>query len=70
MRILIELKLDVILAENKMTLTQLSEKLNMSNVNLSNIKNGKIKGMRFTTLNELCKSLHCQPGDILKYTED
>lgn len=56
--------------EKKMSLNQLSEIMNMSNVNLSNIKNGKIKGIRFSTLNELCKILGCQPGDILTYIED
>lgn len=67
---MIKLKLDIIMLEKKMSLNQLSEIMNMSNVNLSNIKNGKIKGIRFSTLNELCKILGCQPGDILTYIED
>lgn len=67
---MIKLKLDIIMLEKKISLNQLSEIMNMSNVNLSNIKNGKIKGIRFSTLNELCKILGCQPGDILTYIED
>lgn len=67
---MITLKLDLIMLEQKMSLNRLSEIMKMSNVNLSNIKNGKIKGIRFSTLNELCKVLKCQPGDLLTYVED
>lgn len=67
---MITLKLDLIMLEQKMSLNRLSEIMKMSNVNLSNIKNGKIKGIRFSTLNELCKILKCQPGDLLTYVED
>ena len=53
-----------------MSLNELSEKVGVANVNLSKMKTGKISAVRFSTLNEICRVLHCQPGDILEYAED
>ena len=61
--------LDVEMAKNKMSLTELSEKVGLSMTNLSLLKTGKVKGIRFETLNALCRELQCKPGDILDYTE-
>ena len=62
--------LDVILAKRKMGLMELSEKVNISPANLSILKNNKAKAVRFSTLEEICKVLECQPADILEYKED
>ncbi len=62
--------LDVMLAKRKMSLTELSEKVNITMANLSILKKGKARAIRFTTLNVICKVLECQPGDILEYIED
>lgn len=64
------LRLDRVMADRKITLNGLSNAIGISNVNLSNIKTGKIKAIRFSTLNEICKILKCQPGDILEYVDD
>ena len=64
------LRLDRVMADRKIQLNQLAEKVGISNVNLSNIKTGKIAAIRFSTLNGICKALDCQPGDILEYVED
>ena len=64
------LRLDRMMADRKMSLNELAEKVGISNVNLSNIKTGKICAIRFSTLNGICKALRCQPGDILEYIED
>ena len=64
------LRLDRVMADRKMSLNQLAELVGISNVNLSNIKTGKISAIRFSTLNGICKALNCQPGDILEYTDD
>lgn len=58
------------MADRKMSLNELAERVDISNVNLSKIKTGKVNGVRFTTLNAICKALECQPGDILEYKED
>ena len=58
------------MADRKISLNELAEKVGMTNVNLSNLKTGKMKGIRFETLNSICKALDCQPGDILEYTDD
>lgn len=63
------IRLDRVLAEKKMRLNELSEKVGISNVNLSNLKTGKIRAIRFSTLNAICKVLNCQPGEILEYTD-
>ena len=62
--------LDVMLAKRKMSLSELSEKIDISIVNLSILKTGKAKAVRFSTLEAICKALNCQPGDLLEYTED
>lgn len=62
--------LDVMLARRKMTLTELSEKVDITIANLSVLKTGKAKAIRFTTLNAICKALDCQPGDLLVYEEN
>ena len=64
------LRLDRMMADRKMSLNELAEHVGISNVNLSKIKTGKVNGVRFTTLNAICKALECQPGDILEYKED
>jgi len=58
------------LADRKMQLSELAEKVDVSIVNLSNLKTGKVRAVRFSTLNAICKALGCQPGDILEYIED
>lgn len=62
--------LDVMLARRKMSLTELSEKVGITMSNLSILKKGKAKAIRFTTLNAICAVLDCQPGDILEFQED
>lgn len=64
------LRLDRVMADRKMSLNELARRVGISNVNLSNIKTGKISAIRFSTLNGICKALDCQPGDILEYVED
>jgi putative transcriptional regulator len=62
--------LDVMMARRKMSLTELSEKVGITMANLSILKNGKAKAIRFTTLEAICRVLDCQPGDILEYRQD
>ena len=66
---MIRVDLDVMLARRKMSLTELSNRVGITMANLSILKNGKAKAVRFSTLNEICKALRCQPGDILVYEE-
>lgn len=66
----IVVNLDVMMAKRKMSLKDLAEKIEITNANLSILKNNRAKAVRFTTLNEICKVLDCQPGDILEYIED
>ena len=66
----IVLRLDRVMADRKMSLNELSEKVGVSNVNLSKIKTGKISAIRFSTLEAICDTLACQPGDILEYDPD
>jgi putative transcriptional regulator len=61
--------LDVMMAKRKMPLNELSEKVNLTLANLSILKTGKAKAIRFSTLEAICKALDCQPGDLLEYTE-
>lgn len=61
------INLDVQMAKQKMSLTELSERVGISMSNLSNLKTGKARAIRFSTLEEICKVLECQPGDILEY---
>lgn len=62
--------LDVMLAKRKMSVTELTEKVGITMANLSILKNGKAKAIRFSTLEAICKALDCQPGDILEYVLD
>ncbi|PKA97206.1 putative transcriptional regulator [Flavobacteriaceae bacterium MAR_2009_75] len=62
--------LDVMLASRKMSLTELSDKVGITMSNLSILKQGKAKAIRFSTLNAICEVLECQPGDILEYRQD
>lgn len=64
------IRLDRVLADKKMKLIELAGLINISPVNLSNIKTGKIKAIRFSTLDAICKELECQPGDIIEYVDD
>lgn len=59
--------LDVMLSKRKMSVTELSEKVGITMANISILKNGKAKAIRFPTLEAICKALECQPGDILEY---
>lgn len=63
------LRLDRIMADQKISLTELSERVGISMANLSNLKTGKVRAIRFSTLDAICRELHCQPGDILEYDE-
>ena len=67
---MIVIRLDRILADRKMRLNDLAAQVRISNVNLSYLKTGKVKAIRFSTLDAICKVLNCQPGDILEYQED
>jgi len=64
------INIDVMLAKRKMSLTELSESVGITMANLSILKTGKAKGIRFSTLEATCKALECQPGDILEYKND
>ena len=61
--------LDVMLAQRKMSVTELSEKVGITMANISILKNGKAKAVRFSTLDAICKALGCQPGELLQYQE-
>ena len=61
------LRLDRVMADRKISLNELAERVGISNVNLSNIKTGKIRAIRFSTLEAICEVLECQPGDLLEY---
>ena len=67
---MIVINLDVMMAKRKIGLTELAERIDLTQANLSILKNGRGKAIRFSTLNRLCKELECQPGDILEYLED
>jgi putative transcriptional regulator len=62
--------IDVMLARRKMSVTELADKVGITMANLSILKNGKARAIRFSTLEAICKALHCQPGDILEYRND
>ena len=64
------IRLDRVMADRKMSLNELSERVGISNVNLSNLKTGKVKAIRFSTLDAICDVLDCQPGDILEYQRE
>lgn len=64
------LRLDRVMADRKISLNQLAQRVGISNVNLSNLKTGKVRAIRFSTLNAICDVLDCQPGDILEFQKD
>ena len=66
----IVLRLDRVMADRKMSLKTLSEKVGVANVNLSKLKTGKVSAIRFSTLEAICQALDCQPGDILEYRKE
>lgn len=66
----IVVNLDVMLAKRKMNLTELSARIGITIANLSILKSSKAKAIRFSTLDEICKVLHCQPGDLLEYMDE
>lgn len=66
----IVVNLDVVMAKHKMSLNELSERVGVTNVNLSILKTGKAKGVRFETLAAIYRALNCQPGDVLEYVAD
>ena len=63
-------RLDRVMADRKISLNELAEKVGITNVNLSKLKTGKVVAVRFSTLNEICRVINCQPGDILEYVEE
>jgi putative transcriptional regulator len=63
------INIDVMLAKRKMSVTELAERVGITMANISVLKNGKAKAIRFSTLEAICKALECQPGDILEYDE-
>ena len=67
---MIIVNIDVMMAKRKMTLTELSEKVGITMANMSILKTGKAKAVRFETLDKLCRALNCQPGDLLEYAEE
>lgn len=68
MEVPIILRLDRVMADRKMSLNELAERVGIANVNLSKIKTGKVSAIRFSTLEAICEALDCQPGDILEYS--
>jgi len=67
---MIIVNLDVMLAKRKMRSKELAERMGITEANLSLLKSGKVKGVRFETLNKICEALSCQPGDLLEYRPD
>lgn len=67
---MIVINVDVMLAKRKMSVTELAEKVGITIANISVLKNGKAKAIKVSTLNQICKALKCQPGDVLEYVED
>ena len=67
---MIVINIDVMLAKRKMSVTELSERVGITIANMSVLKNGRAEGIKFQTLEKICKALDCQPGDILEYRED
>lgn len=66
----IRVNLDLILVQRKMSLTELSMRIGISVTNLSLLKTGKVRGVRFSTLEAICRELECQPGEVLEYVPD
>ncbi|UBH08293.1 MULTISPECIES: helix-turn-helix domain-containing protein [Macrococcus] len=67
---MIIVRLDRVMADRKVKLNELSEMVDVSVANLSNLKTGKVKAVRFSTLEAICKALDCQPGDLFEYVKD
>jgi len=67
---MIKINLDLLLVQQKMTVTELAEKVGITQANISILKTGKAKAIRFSTLEKICQVLSCQPGDILEYVPD
>jgi len=67
---MIIVNIDVMLAKRKMSVTELSEKVGITMANMSLLKNGKVKGIKFSTLEKICEVLDCQPGDLFEYRKD
>lgn len=67
---MIVMKLDAVMTDRKISGNKLAQHIGISEVNLSRIKTGKVKSLRFSTLDGLCRELKCQPGDLLKYKKD
>lgn len=65
----IVVRLDKVMADRKISSNELSENINLTRSNLSNLKRGKVRAIRFDTLESICKTLKCQPGDILEYVD-
>ena len=66
----IQINIDLVMVQRKMSLTELSKRIGISMTNLSLLKTGKVKGLRFGTLDSICRELECQPGDVLQYVPD
>ena len=66
----IQINIDMMMAKRKMSLTELSQRIGISMTNLSLLKTGRVKGIRFSTLEAICRELECKPGDILEYKPD
>jgi putative transcriptional regulator len=66
----IVIRLDRVMADRKVSLNELAQNVGITNANMSNLKTGKAKAIRFSTLERICKILKCQPGDILEYVDD
>lgn len=66
----IDVRLDLVMVKKRMSLTELSARIGISITNLSLLKTGKVKGIRFSTLDAICRELDCRPGDILEYVPD
>ncbi|GEM03109.1 transcriptional regulator [Halolactibacillus miurensis] len=67
---MIKIHLDILLAKRKMSVTELAERVGITMANVSILKNGKAKAIRFSTLEAICEALQCQPGDIIEYVRD
>ena len=67
---MIKINIDAMLVKRKMSVTELTEKGGLTMTNISLLKNGKVKGLRFATLEKICEALDCQPGDLLEYEKD
>ena len=67
---MIVINIDVMLAKRKMSVTELSERVGITIANVSVLKNGKAKGVKFSTLDAICRALNCQPGDVLQWVDE